>query len=84
MPKAILKAIDDKWRVLIIDDDLEVIYTDPLTHSKALEIANDYNRKELIVRLGMLQEKDKLRGKILSLNSVRLYQIAKSSRRVGT
>jgi hypothetical protein len=54
--------------VVIIDDDLEAIYTDPLTHSKALEIANDYNRKELIVRLGMLQEKDKLRGKILSLS----------------
>ena len=68
MPKAILKAIDDKWRVVIIDDDLEAIYTDSLTHSKALEIANDYNRKELIVRLGMLQEKDKLRVKILSLN----------------
>jgi hypothetical protein len=46
MPKAILEAIDDKWRVVIIDDDLEAIYTDPLTHSKALEIANDYNRKE--------------------------------------
>ena len=28
----------------------------------------DYNRKAWIVRLGMLEEKDKVRGKILSLN----------------
>ena len=68
MPKAILKATDDKWRVIIIDDDLQAIYTNPLTHSEALEIANDYNRKEMIVRLGMLQERDMVRGKILSLN----------------
>jgi hypothetical protein len=51
MPKAILKATDDKWRVIIIDHDLEVIYTHPLPHSEALKVANDYNQKEMIVRL---------------------------------
>jgi len=70
MPKAILKAIDDKWRVVIVDPDCEreVIYTELLTHSEALAIANDYNRRSWIVRVGMLQEKDMVRGKILSLN----------------
>jgi hypothetical protein len=68
MPKAILKAIDDKWRVVIIDDDLEAIYTEPLTRPEALRVANEYNRKSWIVRVGMLQEKDMVRGKIGSLN----------------
>jgi len=68
MPKAILKATGDKWRVIIIDHDLEVIYTHPLTHSEALKVANDYNRKSWMVRLGMLQERDLVRGRILSLN----------------
>ena len=68
MPKAILKAIDDKWRVVTIDDDLEGIYTEPLTRAEALRVANEYNRKSWIVRVGMLQEKDVVRGKTLSLN----------------
>jgi hypothetical protein len=69
MPKAILRAIDDKWRVIIVDDDdLDVIYTSPLKHSEALEVANDYNWKEMIVRLLQHKGKDIFRGKILSLN----------------
>ena len=70
MPKAILKAIDDKWRVVIVDPDCEreVIYTESLTHAEALKVAKDYNRRSWIVRVGMLQERDLVRGKILSLN----------------
>ena len=70
MPKAILKVIDGKWQVVIVDPDCgrEVIYTEPLTHSEALKVAKDYNRRDMILRLGMLQERDMVRGKILSLN----------------
>ena len=42
MPKAILKPHDDKWQVVIVDTDLECIYTEPLSFLAAQRIANEY------------------------------------------
>jgi hypothetical protein len=48
-PEAILKPVGDKWRVVIVDTDLEAIYTEPLTLSEAQQVADEYNKKTALV-----------------------------------
>ena len=50
MLKAILKPIDDKWQVVIEDQDSEIIWSEPLTLAEAQEEAYNYNVRTMLVQ----------------------------------
>ncbi len=66
MPKAILKPHGPKWVVVIIDVDLEGIYTEPLTLPEAQRIADEYNQRTAMVHRALATARKKFKLDIIS------------------
>lgn len=52
-PEAIVKPVGDKWRVVIVDGDSEIIWTEPLSLEEAQTEASNYNQRTIIVHEGL-------------------------------
>ena len=51
MLQAVVKPVDDKWQVVVVDGDSEIIWSEPLTLGEARDEADKYNaRTELVQR----------------------------------
>jgi hypothetical protein len=69
MPKAILKPAGPKWIVVIIDVDLEGIYTEPLPLPEAQRIADEYNQRTVMLHMALAAARKKFEvGHYFSLN----------------
>jgi hypothetical protein len=47
MLQAVVKPLDDKWQVVVVDGDSEIIWSKPLTLEEARDEADKYNAPEL-------------------------------------
>jgi len=53
MLEAVLKPIEDKWQLVVVDEDSEIIWSEPLSLEEARREASRYNATTELVHDGL-------------------------------